>query len=99
MMLHPIVRKIDAFEVKIKNITGGFGLKLGVRKVERETQLSLINPNSKAVLKQHQRLQNIKMNDMDKKTELSVQTLTHFIWVLMSPGKEGEIDFYEDLFK
>ena len=34
--------------------------------------LSLPNPNYQAVLKQHQNLRNITMNDLDKKTELPI---------------------------
>ena len=72
IVMHSTVRKTDVFEVEIKNLSGSFQFKSEVNKVERETLLSLPNPNYEAVLKQHQYLQNITMNDVDKKTELPI---------------------------
>ena len=43
MMMHSTVRKIDMFEVEIKN--GGFQFKSEDSKIERETLLSFPNPN------------------------------------------------------
>ena len=37
MMMHSTIRKIGAFEVKIKDLSGSFQFKAEVRKVERET--------------------------------------------------------------
>ena len=67
MMMHSKTRKIDVFEVEIKDVSGTFQFKSEISKVERETVLLLSNPNYEAVLKQHQHLQNITMNDVDKK--------------------------------
>ena len=71
MMMHSTVRKMDGFEAEIKNLSGSFQFKSEVNKVERETLLSLPNPNYESVLKQHQDLQNITMNDMDKKNRVT----------------------------
>ena len=71
-MIHSTVRKIDVFEVEIKDLSGIFQFKSEVSKIERETLLSLPNPNYEAVSKQHQHLRNIAINDMDKKTELPI---------------------------
>ena len=45
MMMHSTVRKIDMFEVEIKNFSGGFQFKSEDSKIERETLLSFPNPN------------------------------------------------------
>ena len=71
MMMHSTVRETNVFEDEIKDLSGSFQFKSEVSKVERETLLSLPNPNYEAVLKQHQHLRNI-MNDMDKKIELPI---------------------------
>ena len=71
MMMHSTVRETNVFEDEIKDLSGSFQFKSEVSKVERETLLSLPNPNYEAVLKQHQDLRNI-MNDMDKKIELPI---------------------------
>ena len=75
MIMPSTVRKIDVFEVEIKDLTTSFQFKLEINKVERERLLSLPNPNYEAVLKQHRHLRNITMNDMDKKTELLVHLI------------------------
>ena len=69
MVIHLTVRKIDVFEVKIKDLSGSFQFKSEVSKVERETLLSLPSLNYDPVLKQQQYIRKIAMNDMDKKTE------------------------------
>ena len=63
------------FEVEIKDLSGSFQCRLKASNFERETLLSLLNPNDEAVLKQHQHLQNISMNGMDKKIELLVHLI------------------------
>ena len=75
MIMPSTVRKIDVFEVEIKDLSTSFQFKLEINKVERERLLSLPNPNYEAVLKQHRHLRNITMNDMDKKTELLVHLI------------------------
>ena len=70
-----IVRKIDVFEIEIKDLSGSFQFKLEVSKVGRETLLSLQNPNQETVLKQNQHLWNMTMNHMDKKTQLTIQRI------------------------
>ena len=75
MMMHSIVRKINVFEIEIKDLSGSFQFKLEVSKVGRETLLSLQNPNQETVLKQNQHLWNMTMNHMDKKTQLTIQRI------------------------
>ena len=69
MMMHSTTRKIDVIEIEINDVSGDFKFKVEVSKVERETLLSLPNPNYESVLRQHQHLQDIKMNDTDTKAE------------------------------
>ena len=98
---------------------GNFQFKAEVSKVERETLLSLPNPNYESVLRQPRHLRDIKMNDTDTKAELPIHLilgtseytrikvqempkvgqpgepiaeLTRLGWVLMSPGKEVELN-------
>ena len=72
MMMHSTTRKIDVFEIEINDASGNFQFKAEVNKVERETLLSLPNPNYESVLRQHQHLRDIKMNDTDTKAELPI---------------------------
>ena len=45
MMMHSTTRKIDVFEAETNHVSGNFQFKAEVGKVERETLLSLPNPN------------------------------------------------------
>ena len=75
MMMHSTTRKIDMFEIEINGANGNFQFKAEVNKVEREILLSLPNPNFESVLRQHQHLQDIKMNDTDMKAELLIHLI------------------------
>ena len=58
------------FEIEINHVSRNFQFRAEVSKAERETLLSFPNPNYESVLRQHQHLQDIKMNDTDTKAEL-----------------------------
>ena len=58
------------FEIEINDVSRNFQFREEVSKVERETLLSLPNHNHESVLRQHQHLRDIKMNDTDTKAEL-----------------------------
>ena len=73
MMMHSTSRKIDMFEVEIKDLSERFQLKSEASKVEREILLSLSNPNYEEFLKQHHELRNIIGE--------SVTERTHFGWI------------------
>ena len=75
MMMHSTTRKIDVFEIEINDVSGDFQFKAEISKVERETLLSLPNPNYESVLRQHQHLRDIKMNDTDTKAELPIHLI------------------------
>ena len=75
MMMHLTTRKIDVFEIEIDDISRDFQLKAEVNKVERETLLSLPNPNYESVLRQYQHLRDIKVNDTDTKEELPIHLI------------------------
>ena len=47
-MMHSVIKIIDVFEVKIKNLSESFQFKSEVSKVESETLLSLPNPNQRS---------------------------------------------------
>ena len=106
------------FEIEIKDVSGDFQLKAKVSKVEGEKLLSLLNPQYEPLLRQHQHLRDIKMNDTEMKVELPINLvlgaseytrirvqeilrvgqpgepiteLTRLGWILMSPGKEGDL--------
>ena len=74
-MINSTKQKIDVFEIKINDVSGDFQFKAEVNKVERETLLSLPNPNYESVLRQHQHLRDIKMNDTDTKAELPIHLI------------------------
>ena len=56
LMMHSTTRKIDVFEIGINDVSGDFQFKAEVNKVERETLLSLPNPNYESILRQDQHL-------------------------------------------
>ena len=45
MMMHSTTRKIYVLEIEINDISENFSYKAEISKVERETLLSLLNPN------------------------------------------------------
>ena len=51
MMMHSTTRNIDVFEIEINDVSGDFQFKAEISKVERETLLSLPNPNYESVLR------------------------------------------------
>ena len=75
MIIHSTTRKINVFEIEINDGSGDFQFKAEVSKVEREILLSLPNPKYESVLRQHQHLQVIKMNDTDRKAELPIHLI------------------------
>ena len=75
MIMHSTTRKVDVFEIESNDVSGDFQFKAEVSKVERETLLSLPSPNYESVLRQHQYLQDIKMNDTDTKAELTIHLI------------------------
>ena len=93
-MIHSIVRKIDVIEAQIKDATGSLPSKSEVSKVEKETLLSLPNPNYEAghLIFGTSDYTKIKVQVMPRVRQPGnpVAELTHFGWVLMSPGKEVE---------
>ena len=56
-------------------MSGNFQFKAEVSEVERETLLSLPNPNYKSVLRQPRHLRDIKMNDTGMKAELPIHLI------------------------
>lgn len=68
MMMHSTSRKIDMFEVEIKDLSERFQLKSEASKVEREILLSLPNPNYEEFLKQHHELRNIIGESVTERT-------------------------------
>ena len=51
MMMHSTTQKIDVFKTEINDVSGDFQFKAEISKVERETLLSLPNPNYESVLR------------------------------------------------
>ena len=75
MMVHSTTQKIGTFEIEINVVSGDFQFIAKVSKVDRETLLSLPNPNYGSVLNQHQHLRDIKMNDTDARAELPIHVI------------------------
>ena len=70
MMFHITVKRVEIFDVTIQNIEGNFELKTQLNKVEKDTLLSLPNPNY-----HFPDLNNIKLNDIVKKKKLPVHVI------------------------
>ena len=94
MMMHSTIRKIDVFEVEINDVSGDFQFKTEVSKVKGETLLSLPNPNYESVLRQHQHLRDIKMNDTDTKAELPIHLILGASEYTRIKVQDGYQDFH-----
>ena len=75
MMFHTTTKWVEIFDVTIQNIEGNFELKTQLNKVEKDTLLSLPNPNYLEIISHYPHLNDIKLNDIVKKKELPVHVI------------------------
>ena len=75
MMFHTTTKWVKIFDVTIQNIEGNFELKTQLNKVEKDTVLSLPNPNYPEIISHYPHLNDIKLNDIVKKKELPVHVI------------------------
>ena len=75
MMFHTTTKWVERFDVTIQNIEGNFELKTQLNKAEKDTLLSLPNPNYLEIISHYPHLNDIKLNDIVKKKELPVHVI------------------------
>ena len=75
MMFHTTTKWVEIFDVTIENIEGNFELKTQLNNVEKDTLLSLPNPNYLEIISHYPHLNDIKLNDIVKKKELPVHVI------------------------
>ena len=78
MMMQASNREIAIYDVVISSLTGEFQLRTEVTevtKVDRDTLLSLGNPQYKDLLEQYDHMKGVTMDDVDNKEELPVHLI------------------------
>eukprot|EP00794_Sanderia_malayensis_P000965 gene965-biopygen216 len=75
MMMASANRKIDIYNVEVKSLKEDFKLGVSVSKVERESLLSITNPEYKKLLRRYQHLNGVEMDDTDDKAELPIHLI------------------------
>ena len=72
MMVHTAVRKIQVYNLKITNLEEDFEMCADISKVDKDVLLSLENPKYEAMVNKYRHLSDLRLNDMDNKSELPV---------------------------
>ncbi len=75
MMMCTTTKRIEVYNVEVKNTKGDFGLKVDVNKVEKEVLLTVSNPQYKQILAKYSHLRGITMADQDQKAELPIHLI------------------------
>ena len=66
---------VEMYDVNIVNLKGDFELSTEVTKVEKNVLLTIPNPKYQEMLKSHQHLSGITMDDQDEKAELPIHVI------------------------
>ena len=74
-MVHSTVRKIQVYNLKITNLEEDFEMCADVNKVDKDVLLSLENQRYEAMLTRYKHLSDIRLKDMDNKSELEVRLI------------------------
>ena len=72
---HPEENVVEIYDVNIVNLKGDFELSAEVTKVEKNVILTIPNPEYQEMLKSHQHLNNITMDDQDEKAEHPIHVI------------------------
>ena len=70
MMFHTTTKSVEIFNVTIQNTEGNFEFKTQLNKVEKDTLLSLPNPNYQEIISHFPHLNDMKLNNTVKNKEL-----------------------------
>ena len=70
MMMLSAKKLVEIYDVNIVNLKGDFELSTEVTKVEKNVLLTIPNPKYREMLKSHQHLSGITMDDQDEKQNL-----------------------------
>ena len=74
-MFHSTTKWVEILGVTIQNTEGNFKLKAQLNKAEKDTVLSLPNPNYLEIMSHYPHLNDIKLNGIVKKKELHVHAV------------------------
>ena len=66
MMLQTTTRKIDVYEVEIADVEGKFKMSFELNQIDKDVLVTLANPRYEELIKTHEHLQGIHMNDTDE---------------------------------
>ena len=75
MIMHSTKKLVEIYDVNIVNLKGDFELSTEVTKVEKNVLLTIPNPKYLEMLKSHQHLIGITMDDNDEKAELPIHVI------------------------
>ena len=75
MMMHSTKKLAEIYDVNAVSLKGDFELSTEVTKVEKNVLLTIPNPKYQEILKSHQHLSGITMDDKDEKAELPIHVI------------------------
>ena len=75
MMIATTCQKIDMYNVHISDVKGNFKLSTTLSKVDKGVLLTIPNPQYTEIIKQHQHLEGVKMDNEDTKLELPIHVI------------------------
>ena len=75
MMLQTATRKIDVYEVEITDIEEKVKLSCELNRIEKNVLMSVPNPRYKELIRAHEHLRGVDMNDEDEKALLPVHLI------------------------
>lgn len=75
MMMSSTSQKIEMYKVGISNIKGDFSLPTTLSKVDKGVLLTVPNPHYTEVIRQHQNLKGVIMDDEDTKQDLPIHVI------------------------
>ena len=75
MMLTSVTKRIEIYNVELKNLKGTYRLSINLNKVDRGELLKVPNPNYERLIAEYSHLRGIHMDDRDQKEDLPIHVI------------------------
>ena len=75
MVFHTTTKKVEVFEIQIRDVASNFNFTTEVTKVEKDIFINIPNPQYEVIINQFQDLKDIRMNDTDTKLSLPIHVM------------------------
>ena len=75
MMLTSVTKRIEVYNVEIKNLKGTYSLRINLNKVDRRELLKVPNPNYERLIAEYSHLKGVHMDERDQKEDLPIHVI------------------------